>query len=104
MKKLATELNQIALDSVVIFDSYAYPFPVLTLRRYYNSSVDGQIVWQPEIASETGVEKMEVLSRPNVKGDVFGGAFAGFVPQQPADETILYEDGMFVIQQQQIMK
>lgn len=27
-------------------------------------------------------------------GDIFGGAFVGFVPQQPMDETILYEDGM----------
>lgn len=50
-------------------------------------------MWQPHLSSETGIEMMEVLAKPHSEGDVIGGAFVGFVPQQKEDETVLYEDG-----------
>eukprot|EP01126_Amoeba_proteus_P006162 TRINITY_DN12140_c0_g1_i4.p1 TRINITY_DN12140_c0_g1~~TRINITY_DN12140_c0_g1_i4.p1 ORF type:complete len:364 (+),score=85.17 TRINITY_DN12140_c0_g1_i4:235-1326(+) len=85
LENLEKGLSNIALDSVVL------------LHSYYDDSVDGQIVWNPEENPKVGIDKMQVILKKGKSGDIFGGSFVAFVPQQPEDETILYEDGFMVM-------
>eukprot|EP01124_Arcella_intermedia_P027014 TRINITY_DN5201_c0_g1_i1.p1 TRINITY_DN5201_c0_g1~~TRINITY_DN5201_c0_g1_i1.p1 ORF type:complete len:465 (-),score=125.06 TRINITY_DN5201_c0_g1_i1:40-1434(-) len=80
------QLDKIQINSIVIFESH------------FVAHQDGQLLWKPEkIQGEVSIEQIEVSLAPSSKKERLGGSFFGFVPEQAADETIIYEDGFLVL-------
>jgi len=63
----------------------------------FHETEDGHLLWRPEKVSEVDRNSLNVFLAPFSKGVRVGGSFFGFVPEQAADETIIYEDGFLVM-------
>jgi hypothetical protein len=82
---LKLELDRIPLDSVVI------------IPTHFCENEDSHIIWNPLLNSEVERSQLDIFISPHGKGTRIGGSFIGFVPEQPADETIIYEDGFLMM-------
>jgi hypothetical protein len=68
-----------------------HPKHALALLTGFPPNADALLVWQPGQRGPMGI------SAPGTGGDVLAGCFCAFVPQQPADDAQVFEDGFVLM-------